>query len=560
MLRHAVSRTATIEVPTYYRSILIGGTKISQTSTSQDGPIGGMVLQRTTKSAPSSTTQSTLHQKDASVSQDRPASAEVPVGVLEIPVGVWGPRRVESISGHPGRLEVFSEETCTVIVFPHGAVIRLSRAIEPGQIMMVSNRKSGQHVLCRVVHVREYPSVRGYAEIEFMQPTNGFWGPYIAQGTMKLTQQPKLTVATLEKPPKPDPIVLEPALIQASNETVSAPGPQPPAAKPGPPENFYGSSIPSEMVSSIATTATASPDPPTTVKAKPEPVADCRIQTAHQRSKSANERSALSWVRGLLGSWLELITSTQGATDKAHSPRRTFVLVGATVVGLFIICTTGILLLRNLPAIDDGTDQTNPEFSTLNVQSLRPQSESSSAPVVPVPPVAVNAEGFPGTQARKFADNVPIFHPPTRNLASAGKIPDRKLLAPHWTARPAAAVDQGMPPDVTGLAPNTGADAIQQFLVSSRPVGGRVKEPQLVSKTVPSYPAAARQSGIEGRVMIDAVIDTAGKLTNMRVVSGPPLLQRAALDSLRNWKYQPGYLDDKPVQTKISITVEFRLP
>jgi outer membrane biosynthesis protein TonB len=46
----------------------------------------------------------------------------------------------------------------------------------------------------------------------------------------------------------------------------------------------------------------------------------------------------------------------------------------------------------------------------------------------------------------------------------------------------------------------------------------------------------------------------------MRVVSGPPLLQRAALDSLRNWKYQPGYLDDKPVQTKISITVEFRLP
>jgi periplasmic protein TonB len=90
-------------------------------------------------------------------------------------------------------------------------------------------------------------------------------------------------------------------------------------------------------------------------------------------------------------------------------------------------------------------------------------------------------------------------------------------------------------------------------------VGGRVKEPQLVYKPVPSYPAAARLSGIEGKVTVGAVIDTDGKLANMRVVSGPPLLQRAALDSLRNWKYRPGYLDDKPVPAKTSVTVEFRL-
>jgi TonB family protein len=491
--------------------------------------------------------------------QDRPASAEVPVGVLEIPVGVWGPRRVESISGHPRRLEVFSEETCTVIVFPHGAVIRLSSAIEPGQMMMVSNRKSGQHVLCRVVNVRKYPSVRGYAEIEFMQPTNGFWGPYIPQGLMKLKQQPKLTVARLENPPKPDPFVLEPAMIQASNEIVSAPGLQPPAANSRPIENFCGCSIPSEIVSSIATTAVASPDPPTPVKAKPEPIAACGIQTAHQRSKSANDHSALSWVRGLLGAWLELTTSTQGAMDRAHTLRRAMVLTGATVGGLILICTTGILLLSHLPVIDDRTDQTNPGFSTLNVQSLRPQPESSSAPVVPLPPVAVNAEGFPSEQTLKLADNVPIYHPPTRKIASEWKIPNRKLLAPHWTARRAAAVDQGMPPDVTGLAPNPGPDAIQMFLGSAQPVGGRLKEPQLVYKTVPSYPVAARRSGIEGKVTVEAVIDTDGNLADMRVISGPLLLQRAALDSLRNWKYRPGYLDDNPVPTKTSVIVEFRL-
>jgi TonB family protein len=68
----------------------------------------------------------------------------------------------------------------------------------------------------------------------------------------------------------------------------------------------------------------------------------------------------------------------------------------------------------------------------------------------------------------------------------------------------------------------------------------------------------AKQNGIEGQVIIDAVIDTTGKLTSMKVVSGA-LLQQAALDSLRNWKYEPGYLDDKPVPVRTSITVKFRL-
>jgi TonB family protein len=64
---------------------------------------------------------------------------------------------------------------------------------------------------------------------------------------------------------------------------------------------------------------------------------------------------------------------------------------------------------------------------------------------------------------------------------------------------------------------------------------------------------------VEGQVRIDAVINTTGKLTNMTVVSGAPLLQKAALDSLRTWKYRPGYLNEKPVSTKTSITVNFRL-
>ena len=112
---------------------------------------------------------------------------------------------------------------------------------------------------------------------------------------------------------------------------------------------------------------------------------------------------------------------------------------------------------------------------------------------------------------------------------------------------------------MTGANSNPGIGAIPGIFSAFLPTGGRVKEAQLVSKTAPNYPAMAKQSQIEGEVTVNAVIDITGKLTNMKVVSGSPLLQQAALDSLRTWKYEPAFLNDKPVPVQTSITVKFRL-
>ena len=112
----------------------------------------------------------------ASASEADQESVAVPIGVLEVPIGVWGSRRVETDSGQAERVEVFAEDTCTVIVFPQGAVIRLSASVAAGQLVVIANRKSGQIMLCRIVNVRTYPNIRGYAEIEFMHSATGFWG------------------------------------------------------------------------------------------------------------------------------------------------------------------------------------------------------------------------------------------------------------------------------------------------------------------------------------------------------------------------------------------------
>jgi protein TonB len=75
----------------------------------------------------------------------------------------------------------------------------------------------------------------------------------------------------------------------------------------------------------------------------------------------------------------------------------------------------------------------------------------------------------------------------------------------------------------------------------------------------PSYPASAKQINLQGEITVQATIDAAGKVTDAKAVSGPPLLQQAAMDAVRRWKYEPATLDGKPVPMQIVVKVKFNL-
>lgn len=90
-------------------------------------------------------------------------------------------------------------------------------------------------------------------------------------------------------------------------------------------------------------------------------------------------------------------------------------------------------------------------------------------------------------------------------------------------------------------------------------VGGRVKQPRLITRVEPKYPPLAIQTRMQGAVEIDAVIDEHGNVVEAKVVSGPPLLIQAAMDAVRQWKYEPTYLNDEPVPVQLIVTVQFRL-
>ena len=105
----------------------------------------------------------------------------------------------------------------------------------------------------------------------------------------------------------------------------------------------------------------------------------------------------------------------------------------------------------------------------------------------------------------------------------------------------------------------TGAPPPPPVRVTRTKVGGNVQEARALAKPNPIYPALARQARIQGKVQLHAIIDKDGRVSELQVVSGHPLLVKAALDAVQNWRYQPTVLNGEPVEVDTTIDVNFVL-
>lgn len=99
---------------------------------------------------------------------------------LDVPVKVHGTRVIEAARGAVPQTEPFEETTSTMIVFPLGAVVKMETAVVGGQMVVVTNLKSGHDAICRIVKVRPYAQKHCYVEIEFTHRQPGYWGVHFA--------------------------------------------------------------------------------------------------------------------------------------------------------------------------------------------------------------------------------------------------------------------------------------------------------------------------------------------------------------------------------------------
>jgi periplasmic protein TonB len=129
--------------------------------------------------------------------------------------------------------------------------------------------------------------------------------------------------------------------------------------------------------------------------------------------------------------------------------------------------------------------------------------------------------------------------------------------------------DGGMPGPATG----TGGNSFWEFIgkrfsavpaVAVPPAQkkitiSRISDSLLLSRVEPRYPAIAVTGRVQGEVLLAAVIDRDGRIVNLRVVSGHPMLAGAALDAVRQWRYRPTLLNGQPVEVDTTISVRFTL-
>jgi len=88
---------------------------------------------------------------------------------------------------------------------------------------------------------------------------------------------------------------------------------------------------------------------------------------------------------------------------------------------------------------------------------------------------------------------------------------------------------------------------------------GALKPPALRKQVDPIYPEEARAAGIEGIVILEAVIDVWGRVESARVLKSIPALDKAAIDAVKQWVYELTVVDGKPRRCIFTVTVRFTL-
>jgi protein TonB len=81
----------------------------------------------------------------------------------------------------------------------------------------------------------------------------------------------------------------------------------------------------------------------------------------------------------------------------------------------------------------------------------------------------------------------------------------------------------------------------------------------LIQRIEPTYPPLARSARVQGDVVLSAIIDTNGHITNLQLVSGHPMLVPSAIAAVKQWRYKPYLLNGQPVEVETTITVIFTL-
>ncbi|MEO6805726.1 MAG: energy transducer TonB [Edaphobacter sp.] len=195
----------------------------------------------------------------------------------------------------------------------------------------------------------------------------------------------------------------------------------------------------------------------------------------------------------------------------------------------------------------------HPEMLPFHVETPKVLMPLMTRPPVPVvaqrevssSSAALSAAAPSELRAAMLPSLLPSLHPVAGDPPVPGPISDAMGRA------------DGVPFEIgVGTGP---AVSVRPVSVGSVRVSEGVTEGMLLAPIRPAYPAIAKAAGVQGTVVVEAIISRQGTIENLHAVSGPMMLQGAALEAIREARYRPYLLNGEPTAVQTTITVNFRM-
>jgi len=463
---------------------------------------------------------------------------------------------IRSLPAEAGNsIQPIREEGRTVIVFDNGAVLRSTSNLPPGLTVILSD-SNGRDVVCRVVGGRNSPNVKGYVEVEFIEPVNDFWRihqdsePPSAPAPSALSAAPQqsrdgaraeVSEATTLERPATAPSGGGPTFEDIAGLVSMSPAVQTREKKIEPAKPFLEPAIKDDFTYTLA-----------------EPITPAI--SAVRDSSPATLRNPAS-----AGDFLSKGMLASAPSDSSSSPlsgRMPVVLAGAALA--LGALSFGLYLMH-------GRKTVAPAAKVAVIDQAEPV-----AAVAPVPATITSSGDTEPPKVRRQEKNTSAGKPPDLSSSRRPVIPNLRINSPSAPNQTLASTNAGTvvpaeiaPPETTGEAPAAGflsavartpnQPAPPPSAPGPAPVVKTIRDAKLISSTRPVYPAAAKASNIQGSVVISADIDANGNVVGAKAISGPVFLRQAASDAVKQWKYSPALVDGKPAPSQTTVSVDFRL-
>jgi TonB family protein len=469
-----------------------------------------------------------------------------------------------------GERELFTESTTTVLVFEKGAVIRLMAAVVPGQLLFLTNEESKREVVTQVTRKRAHRPTECFVELEFTEPAPRFWGMEFSAATALLPKDAKVIAA---------------AEMISSAETTddeldeAAP---PPSAEEVQALKKEVDALRSQLKLLQAEAQPGQTESGATPSAPPAPLADSHTPQAEAPSYSTEK---VQWAEltapafpaerepkpsRVVAEKAELARPALVFRKALPMRKRSFRARGQFTPGF----RAGMLRLALLSSILGALIATawykhwlpwTQQSKKISVSSLSGVTTAVSVPEaqplspVPVGPLAkTNSTTDAPVSVKETSHGAALSTETPAGVVAGNENGTSSSLPTEVTKKPAVREKKLSP---TSIAKPSPVQALPTKMVDPAPASASY--PTLVPpKLLRSERAIASLDDLRdfetGSVVIDAIIDTAGNVNSMSVLSGPPSLRGPALEALKNYKYQPAMQNGRPVAAHITVKIQFR--